>query len=707
MFRKIFSLFLALFLFCGAASIPSQAQEPTKDPKVQTRLLSNYTKVMPGQAFMLAFEQKIHPGWHTYWVNAGDSGSAPTFTWTKPDEVTIGDVLWPVPKRIAMEPLLNYGYEGTVHLLMPVTVAPEFKGKKFSIEANVEWLVCEEICIPEFATFKLDIQVGKKPMTADGDTTRLFAEAQSKLPAHDANISSSFAEKKDKFAVKFCLPDEALQKLKDAKEIHYFPREWGLLKYAAAPETKWEGGTLSLIYPRETRALSEVAALSGVLAYTSADGAYAGFQTTATEAVPLPELAQKGAIGLWQALLYALLGGLILNLMPCVFPVLSLKALSFAKLAQHHEEGKARLYALGYTAGVLVSFIALAGILIALKSAGAQIGWGFQLQEPVVVYVLALVLFAVGLNLSGFYEISFGVENAGHKLTQKEGVAGSFFTGFLATVVATPCTAPFMAGALGFALVQPAYISLLVFVALGLGLALPILLLGFVPALQKAMPKPGIWMERFKQFLAFPIYLFIIWLVWVLAQQAGANAVGLVFIGAVKLAFVLWLLKLKPASVFAKVLKWLLVVASLVIITGIATCGLKGGTMLPAQSEASQSAEAYPHVPFSRAELNNALAGSQPVFIDMTAAWCISCKVNEKVALSTKKTTELFREKNVLFMIGDWTNRNPEITAYLQEFGRQGVPLYVYYPAPVNGVRPDFKVLPQILTPGIVASYLE
>ncbi|MBI1326334.1 MAG: disulfide bond formation protein DsbD [Alphaproteobacteria bacterium] len=702
---KFFSLFLLFFVFCAAAS-PVSAFEPTKNPQVQTRLLADHAQVTKGQTFDLVFEQKITLGWHTYWVNAGDSGSAPGFTWKKPEAITIGDVQWPVPKRIPMEPLLNYGYEGTAHLVIPVTVPADFTGRKVSLAANVEWLVCHDICIPEYATFALEVPVGKEPVL-DEENKNVFETARANLPAAGTDFASSFAEKKGKFAVNFCLPSEAAEKIKKADEIYFFPREWGLLNYAAKPEVKWKESTLTLLYPRETRDLNEITTLNGILSYTT-DDLRAGYQIAATEMMDVPKSQPEGVHGLWQALLYAFLGGLILNLMPCVFPVLSLKALSFAKLAEHHETGKARLYAVGYTLGVLISFMALAGILVALKSAGAQIGWGFQLQEPIVVYVLALIMFAVGLNLSGFFEISFGVENAGHKLTQKEGVAGSFFTGLLATLVATPCTAPFMAGALGFALVQPAHVGMAVFAALGLGLAFPILLLGFIPALQKIMPRPGMWMERFKQFLAFPLYLFIVWLVWVLAQQAGANAVGLLFIGMVKLAFVIWLLKLRPVALFAKSLKWLLVIASVIVLLLIPLQGLKPmSTVMPAITAQSVPSQSYPHTAFTREAFNAALGGENALFVDMTAAWCISCKVNEKVALQTKKTYKLFSDKNVQLFIGDWTNRNPEITAYLQEFNRSGVPLYVYYPAPVNGIRPPPKVLPQILTPGIVASTLE
>lgn len=445
------------------------------------------------------------------------------------------------------------------------------------------------------------------------------------------------------------------------------------------------------------------------------------FLVTGGVAMALPGTAAFAAAGsatepgmaLFQALGFAFLGGLILNLMPCVFPVLSMKALSLCKLSDQ-EERTARWHGLEYTAGVMVSFAVIAAVLMALKAGGAQIGWGFHLQNPMVVLFLAYVLFAIGLNFSGFFEIKAAFSSLGNDLTRPDKIGGSFFTGVLATFVAAPCTAPFMGAAMGFAFTQPAAVGVSIFLALGLGLAFPYLLLSFVPALRRVLPRPGPWMVNFREFLAFPMYGSAIWLVWVLGQQWGLPGMVKALAGMLTLVFALWLVKkAENASSVTRYTLWAVSVIAVLsaFFSGCAACTAKpdvpkallemalGAESSVVVKKATGEAEA-----FSQERLEALLIADDPVFVNMTAAWCITCKANERVALGRPEIKALFASQNVFYLKGDWTNQDPMITAYLDAFGRQGVPLYVYYGRrdPETGQRPDPHVLPQILTPGII-----
>jgi thiol:disulfide interchange protein DsbD len=400
------------------------------------------------------------------------------------------------------------------------------------------------------------------------------------------------------------------------------------------------------------------------------------------------------------ALFFALAGGLILNLMPCVFPILSVKALSAVKLAGERP-ALAAVHGLAYTLGILVMFALVAGTLIGLKEAGAHIGWGFQLQNPVVITLLAWLLFLIGLNLSGAFEFGGGLGTLGGRVAGSKGIAESFLTGLLATIVATPCTAPFMGAALGFALTQDTAIAMSVFLALGLGLALPFLLLSLIPPLQKLLPRPGEWMVTFRQFLAFPMFASSVWLVWVLSQQAGPQGVIISLGGMTAFAFAVWLFGKRPergAKRYAlNFLAFLAIFASIVSLPLVKTAPSVFSS--PFQGEELKQTQ-----PWSREKLESLLKGDDPVFVEMTAAWCITCKVNHKVALDIPKTRKLFADNKVRYLVGDWTSYREEITTYLEEHGRSGVPFYVYYGGrdEKTGKRSEPLVLPQILTPAVM-----
>ena len=683
--RLLKACLVSLFFLLSIGPVRAQDGE---GPYVQIRLVPEGV-LKPGGEIYVAIEQSIAPGWHTYWKNPGDSGAAPRIKWSLPAGFEVGEIEWPVPHKLPYGPLLNYGYEDGVILLQKIRAPAELAEGAVTLKADIDVLVCKEICIPESGTYELILN-GLDSSSADN--TDYFGNARGKMPA-PAPGHATYAEQGGTFVIE--MPVAWPQTI---KRYDYIPTEWGMVENTAPSEITVEGGRLTIKQPRGQRALSDVNEVPGLLLWSMEDtgpmNAYAFTATisdTSVAATPVPAPNTAPDQSLIVVLFFALLGGLILNLMPCVFPILSIKALSLVKIAEK-EPTKARLHGIAYTAGVIFSFLISAGLLIALKSGGAQIGWGFQLQNPEMVTLLAWLFFIIGLNLSGIFEIGGHFGNVGNKLTQGNTPGHSFFTGVLATLVATPCIGPFMGVALGFGLTQSAFSNLLVFAVLGFGLALPYLALSFIPALQKILPKPGVWMHTFKQLLAFPMYASAAWLVWVLSQQSGQMGVFAALMGLVLIAFGIWLLRHEPAK-----LLWKNLVRVFAILAFLAALMLiPGGTQKPEKSTGFSQE-------WSPQKLSQLLEGGDAIFVEMTAAWCITCKVNHAIAIDTPSTRRVFSERNVQYLVGDWTNQNPEITQYLNEFGRNGVPIYVYYGPRSNGVRPEPVLLPQILTPGIVA----
>ncbi|WP_368744428.1 protein-disulfide reductase DsbD family protein [Desertibaculum subflavum] len=665
------------------------------DPQryVQAALVSERAVAAPGTTVLVGLRMQIHPGWHTYWRNPGDSGIATTIEWTLPQGYAAGDIQWPLPERHAVGPLMNYGYAGEVILPVAISVpASATPGSTARIEAFASWLVCEAICIPEEdrLTIALPIGAAASPDPATADLFRQAREAQPKPSPWPAK----YARDGKRVDIVFEAPGLDRDRLLD---VYFFPYGETVLEHAAPQRLTVDGGALRLSTSTGT-VQSFPASLDGLLVVEERiDGRTVrhGFTVAAAAGAAAAPTAAAGAAGetdLWAALLLALLGGLILNLMPCVFPVLSIKAIGLVAHA-HGDRGVMRGHGLAYTAGVLVSFAAVAGALIAVRAGGAELGWGFQLQSPAFVAVLAYVMFAVGLNLAGLLPVG-GSFDAGGSLAAKQGYVGSFFTGALATLVATPCTAPFMVTAMGFALAAPWPIALLVFEALGLGLALPYLAIAMLPALARLLPRPGAWMEVFRQALAFPMFAAAAWLVWVLSLQTGADGLAAVLAGFVLLGFAAWLwLQARSARQTARLIGGglaLLALAGAVFLIprdGTATAPGTGA----ASAVSSGSGPAWET--FSLAKLEAARAEGRPVFVNMTAAWCITCLVNERIALDTAAAAELFSAKKVLYLKGDWTNRDAEISRFLASHGRNGVPLYVLYPPKGEPI-----VLPQLLT---------
>lgn len=693
-------LSLAVFLFF-LGTIPALAGSADgQEQHAHIRLLAEQNDIniiKPGQTFSIAIEQNLTPGWHTYWKNPGDSGTPMTVQWTLPDGFSTGELRWPVPHTVPYGPLMNYGYEGRTILLQDFTTPNPFPPGPLTFEAKIEILVCMEICIPERGTYTITLNTPATPVDP-----LLFEQARETIP-QDIPAKGKWREDSGNFVLVAKIKNPALLADLHSADMRLFPEEWGLIENAADQTILIQDDTLQITQKRGPRPLSDVQTSRMVLVLSTPSGPPHGyaFEAAAAQSGLMPSSAPGPAHEtFFHAVILAFLGGLILNLMPCVFPVLSIKALSSIRLAAHHP-WRARLHGLAYTAGIVSSFLCIAGILLFLRTGGAQIGWGFQLQDPLVVISLAFLLFTIGLNLLGLFDIILPIPaRLGRHFSGQEGIGSSFLTGILATLVATPCTAPFMGAALGYAITQPAAVSLAVFVALGLGLALPFLALSFLPFLQKALPKPGAWMDVFRQFLAFPMFASAAWLVWVLAQQSGSGGVLATLCGAIGLSFAFWALRI-PAKKPRRI--WMLRLAAAAGFVAALESALWVGRQ-PPPNTASMVTSTF-GLPFSERALAEQLQGPDPVFVEMTAAWCITCKVNHGLAIDIPATRALMERKNIRYMVGDWTNADPEITKYLDSFGRNGVPLYVYYgpDSSGSGKRPDPVVLPQILTPGLLA----
>lgn len=735
----LIGLTLASLSTLATAATAPPAADRAQTEQVQVRLLSETAHVYPGQILRVGIQQKIIPHWHTYWKNPGDSGTSTAIAWSLPVGASISEILWPAPRRFDVGPITNYGYEKEVLLLNTLTVpSSQRPGSVFALQAQVNWLVCEEVCIPQSANLKLDLPVVadraalEKSQAAVSEQKALIDAAAKTIPQL-VDWPARYLGEGDQVIAAIDVPEtiagKAFKDLVASHQVNFFPSDWGVINHNAAQASHMEGGQLRIRVQAGENPPKAQAAVHGVVviqakskqgepaailhAFEHRDPARAAIPATVRTTAMIDQTASNpakdDAVGFWGALLFAFLGGVVLNLMPCVFPVLSIKALALLKHTELTVLQK-RLQGLAYAAGVLASFSLLAAALIALKHAGAQVGWGFQFQSPYFVLAVAYLIFVVGLSLSGVFFIGGNVANLGADLANRHGYSGSFFTGVLATIVATPCTAPFMGAALGFAITQPALLLWLIFMSLGLGLAAPYLLVSSWPVLQRRLPRPGLWMERVKQGLAFPMYGAAVWLVWVLAQQAGTNAVPLALSGMIVLALAAWVFDITRPSSGKK--RWLanafvaLSVGATVLLSysgvqwllEIAASNPEKSSATSGQTTTEKSWQAY-----SATGLAELRSQGKPVFVNLTAAWCITCLVNERVALNQQSVKDTFKKEGIAYLKGDWTNQDPEISALLKQFGRSGVPLYLFYP---GGAASKAVVLPQILTPDIVISSL-
>lgn len=657
-------------------------------PHVSAEIRAEKTSAQPQTETWIGLRLNIIPRWHVYWLNPGDSGLPTKVQWTLPDGWEISDIQWPIPSRIKLLPLVNFGFDGDVLFGFKLKIPKDASGKKV-ISAKASWLVCKESCIPEKADLDFTVDVSphapmKNPWSISFDLLR-GQQPQKNI------LQASIKAEDDKFNL--VVSDE--QKILENKKLDFFPYDSQILKTDDV-ESKREGNSVTLQLNKSDPFNAEAKSLRGILVTEEA-----ALKKSFEVDLPLPTIGVKTEIAatagekaksvpptaaspleLILSVVFAFLGGIILNLMPCVFPVLGIKVMSLA----NHQSSSRKYHGEVYTVGVLCSFWLLTAILLSVRGAGESIGWGFQLQQPGFVITLVFLFTIMSANLAGLFEFGGRWMGAGSVLAAKDGYVGTFFTGVLAVIVATPCTAPFMGAAIGAALSQPAWGVFLIFTFLGLGLAFPFLLFSFFPQFLKFLPKPGRWMEVLKKLFSIPMLLTVVWLIWVLDQQLGSAGINRVLGALLILAFALFIHK-RSRGQGGKLLAFVFLMSSL---------SFAYSAIQVKQARSTQAGVGWEN--FSEETLNKALAKSQPVFIDFTAAWCLTCQVNERVVLEKESMKSFFKENNILLLKADWTNNDPAITAMLERHGRIGVPLYLAY---AKGSK-EAKILPQILTETII-----
>ncbi len=664
----------------GHAQLPQPGRQA-----IAASLIPESAVVVPGETVTLALMMRPSPGWHGYWKNPGDSGIETQIAWELPAGLAAGPIQYPVPDRLIIGGLMNYVYEGDYAQLIDVKVPADLApGTKLPIRATVDYLACtDEICVPETANVAVDLEAGSAPTAATNRA--MFDRFRQALPK-PLGSEARFERAGNRFRLAIPVPAGL-----ELREPYFYPLTDGALSYAAAQTFSRAGDTLIV----ETEAPSNGGsfdAVEGVLKLSDGNG-------LSLSAVPgtIPAtgvaLSRGGgqpassASAVFAALLGALLGGLLLNIMPCVFPILSLKALSLAKAGG--DEGTAKREAIAYTAGAVLICLALGAALLGLRAGGVAAGWAFQLQDPRVILSLLLLITAVALNLAGLFELP--AVTGGGRLAGRGGASGAFWTGALAAFVATPCTGPFMGAALGAALVLPTAAALAVFAGLGLGLALPFLLLGFVPALRRYLPKPGGWMARFRRLMSVPMFLTALALAWILGRQAGADGMALGLAAAMVLGLALWWVGRRQGRQAA----WV-PLAPAMLAAALAMVFIPAAAAVPAIATPQSALKSES---FTEARLSALQQQGRPVFVYFTADWCVTCKVNEKGALERKSVADAFAKSQVAVLVGDWTRGDAAIGRFLEKHGRSGVPLYLYY-APGKPV----EILPQVLTPARLVS---
>ena len=681
-------MLLALFAVIAAPTAEAQLYQGRK--LVEANLVADTSTIVPGKPFRIGLHLKIAPGWHVYWKNPGDSGIATEAGWDLPDGFSAGTLQWPLPKRIE-EPgdIEVYAYKNETLLITEITPPQTFSAESVKLRAKPKWLVCEQICIPGAAEIELVLPVGSEASPANAD---LFDRFAAELPTSTA---PPFGMEWTRTATGWNL---SLSGTENAARADFYPyaNERGPVGHTASVQIA--GSAADIAVPVEGSPPVE-----GVVVLEN--GGRRGWIVSSQQNAELPAPPKKSAArGLLGYLLLGLVGGFILNLMPCVLPVISLKIFGFMRQAG---DSRAHIlqHGLAFTAGIFVWFLGLAAVIVALKSAGHEVTWAFQFQNPWFNFVIGAVIFVFALNLFGVFEIVLpgraaqGISEAG----SHGGLTGSFAQGVLATLLATPCTAPFLGTALGFAFSQSAAVIFAVFAAVAAGMALPYVLLSAQPGWMKFLPKPGAWMERLKQFMGFPLIATLLWLLYVIGQQRGTDAVIWASAAYLFLGLAAWLYGafLGPiSSTRGKTFATAGIALSLLIGLGYFAGNLfaRSAAASP-QQKATTPSEGIPWVPYSETELQRLLDEGKSVFVDFTADWCITCKFNMRTAIETPAVREAFAKLGIVPMLADWTNSNPEITRKLAQFDRVGVPFYLFYPP---GRANDPVVLPELLTEQIV-----
>ncbi|WP_411817177.1 protein-disulfide reductase DsbD family protein [Hyphococcus sp. DH-69] len=668
-FRLITVFFLCLWAFGNA-----NAQTAIENEYTKSEILPEKEALVPGETTWFALRQELRDGWHVFWINPGDAGLPLNLRWTLPKGFSAGAVQHPVPEYIPVGPLASYAHEGEPVFLVPLEVPSDAPvGSDVEIVIDASWQTCEEICVPEEGQFSFRMPVRASAPLIE-ENAEIFATAREKLP-DNLSGSASVSPNGDRYEL-------VVEDFSDARgqEVFFFAEPEGLIEPSAEQNAERFENNLKLSMKPGWLDRFDAQTLNGVLLVDGQGYAVSAALTAPLEIknlAPAPTVQAAGQNFVF-LLMLALLGGLILNIMPCVFPIVFIKAASFMKSAQSSPEA-VRLHGLLYTAGVISMFFLLGGSLLLLRAGGEQFGWGFHLQSPIVVAFSALVLLMVGLNLAGLYSVGAGLAGTGQNLAAKDGALGAFFTGVLAVVVAAPCIGPLMSAPMGAALILPPLAAMGIFLALGLGLALPYLVLSLAPALSAYLPKPGPWMVTFKQALAFPVFAAAGYFLWVLAQQAAGSGLAIAIASAVALALAAWLFeKSKTEDRRGFVLR---IVSAVITVFAIAPVANLESNMSRKTVMVGETHGAMRAVPYSAEALDQYRRDGVSVFIDFTAAWCVTCQFNKLTVFSDEELGADFAAAGNVFMVADWTVRDPEITAALEAFGASGVPLYVAYPA--------------------------
>ena len=694
-------------------AVAGLARAQSDERRAEAELIADRASVAPGDTFYAALKMTMDEGWHIYWRNAGDAGLPPQLILeegTTLPETAIGDFLWPLPHLIPVveDEIMDYGYDDVVIFAFPVTV-PEDASGELRIIAEADYLICESICIPETADVSLTLPIGA-PLEN--------AVAGAEIGEWIARVPTAFAGEAriDDAAEPWTLSLKVDGGFPEGAQIRFFPFQHEISHPAAQPQKAGPNGASLSLTPDRAGKVEET--LDGVIRIDAPGADPVGYEISAVRGEVFAGTADRdvapapggtGAIGsgggdapislqrIATLAFFALIGGIILNLMPCVLPVLSMKAIGMVQAAASGHSGELKSHGLWYTGGVLVSFLVLAGALLAVRQATGSATLGFQLQHAPTVAVLTLVMFAVGLWLMGFFELGSSVQNLGGSLANRGGAAGAFFTGILAAVVGAPCVGPFLGAALGAVISQPAPAVIAVFLAMGFGMALPFLILSFVPGLHRLLPKPGKWMDTLKQAFAFPMFLTAAWLLSVVASLAGAGAAGWTLAGATALVFAIWLGRqggrVRKAVAVAALGAAFIYPAVQANVPGAAVSGSSAAAFTGTYGEAAWSPETVEAM----------LAEGRPVFVDFTASWCASCQVNKLTTLKTSKVQDAFAEANVAFLVADFTQKDPMIAQELKLRERAGVPMYLWYPA--GATEP--QILPELLTQELVIGLVE
>ena len=666
---------IKLFLIFCVSLIPtiSLADNIVEVSDSTIELLTESNSIEPGDELLVGFKFSLSPGWHTYWVNPGDAGEGASIKWNLPRDVKASKILWPGPERIPVEPLMTFGYEDEVVLLTKIYTSKN-TDIPLTLNALVSWYTCKEICIPQEAEVSIPIKLGFKSPSSSNKLLKQTLE----------NVPTPF---KGTYRVQSLDDSYIIQgQFEDNKQydsIYFFPRFYGLTDYVESQLYEKNKDSFSLqVQPSGLKIEHE--SFEGVLA-TEKDGRLSYFEINHS----LSSDNNSQEFSVLTLIIFAFFGGLILNVMPCVFPILSIKILRFVEQSENSSYKTFKQGCL-FSVGVIVSFLLIAALLISLKSGGESIGWGYQLQSPIVVSLLFYLFIVMGYIFMSNIIIGSSLARLSLISSSKGDSLESFLTGVLAVIVASPCTAPFMGSAIGFALLQPSFYSILIFLGLGIGFSLPYLILSAKPSLLSFLPKPGQWMETFKQFMAFPMWASALWLLWVLSGQVDSQEIIQVLLGALIITIGLWLLEKNKSE--SNWVKWMIRLPFVLLL--IFALWLVPTTY--SDSDETQDQLAYtPQLLEDLREENNL------VFLNFTADWCITCKVNEAVALKTSEVSKVLAEKNITYLEADWTRKDPIISETLEQYGRTGLPLYLLFPS-----EGDPLILPEILTEDILLSYL-